>query len=44
MYNLREKINTGEVGNKVLKAEYEKQMKNECLYNYENISKNRNHF
>ena len=43
MYKLREKINTREVGNKILKVEYEKQMKNECLYNYENISKNRNH-
>ena len=42
--NLKEKINILEAENNALKAENEKQMENECLYNYENISRNNEHF
>ena len=42
--NLKEKINFLEAENSALKAENDKQMKNERLYNYENISRNKEHF
>ena len=42
--NLKEKINFLEAENNALKAENDTQMKNERLYNYENISRNKDHF
>ena len=42
--NLKEKINFLEAENNALKAENDTQMKNERLYNYENISRNKEHF
>ena len=42
--SLKEKINFLEAENSALKAENDKQMKNERLYNYENISRNKEHF
>ena len=42
--NLKEKTNFLEAENNALKAENDKQMKNERLYNYENISRNKEHF
>ena len=44
VFNLQEKINILEAENNALKAENEKQMENECLYKYENISRNKEHF
>ena len=41
---LKEKINFLEVDNNALKAENDTQMKNERLYNYENTSRNKEHF
>ena len=42
--NLKEKINFLETESNALKAENDTQMKNERLYNYENISRNKEHF
>ena len=42
--NLKEKLNFLETENNALKAENDMQMKNERLYNYENISRNKEHF
>ena len=42
--NLKEKTNFLEAENNALKAENDKQMKNERLYNYENINRNKEHF
>ena len=42
--NLKVKINFLEAENNALKAENDTRMKNERLYNYENISKNNEHF
>ena len=42
--NLEDKINFLEVENKALKTENDKQMINGRLYNYQNISRNREHF
>ena len=42
--NLKEKINFLEAENNALKAENDRGMKNERLYNYENISRNKEHF
>ena len=42
--NLKEKINFLEAENNALKAENDTEMKNERLYNYENISRNKEHF
>ena len=42
--NLKAKINFLESENNALKAENDTQMKNERLYNYENISRNKEHF
>ena len=42
--NLKEKINFLEAENNALKAENDTQMINERLYNYENISRNKDHF
>ena len=42
--NLKEKMNFSEAENNQLKAENDRQMKNKCLYNYENISRNKKHF
>ena len=42
--NLKEKINLLEAENNALKAENDTQMKNERLCNYENISRNKEHF
>ena len=39
--NLKEKINFLEAENNALKAENDRGMKNERLYNYENISRNK---
>ena len=41
---LKEKINFLEAENNALKAENDTQMKNERLYNYENISRNKEYF
>ena len=42
--NLKEKINFPEAEKNALKAENDAEMKNERLYNYENISRNKEHF
>ena len=42
--NLKEKTNFLEAENNALKAENDTQMKNERLYNYDNISRNKEHF
>ena len=42
--DLKEKINFLEVENNVLKAENNKKMKTESLYNHENISRNKDDF
>ena len=42
--NLKEEINFLEAENNALKAENDTQMKNERLYNYENVSRNKDHF
>ena len=42
--NLKEKINFLEAENNAFKAENNTQMKNKRLYNYENISRNKEHF
>ena len=42
--NWKEKINFLEAENNALKAENDTQMINERLYNYENISRNKDHF
>ena len=42
--NLNEKINFLEAENNALKAENDTEMKNERIYNYENISRNKEHF
>ena len=42
--NWKKKINFLEAENNALKAENDMQMKNERLYNYENISRNKDHF
>ena len=41
--NLKEKTNFLEAENNALKAENDTQIKNERLYNYENISRNKDH-
>ena len=42
--NLKEKTNFLEADNNALKVENDTQMKNERLYNYDNISRNKEHF
>ena len=43
VYKLKEKINFLEAENNALKAENDTPMKNERLYIYENISRNKEH-
>ena len=44
VHNLNEKIIFPEAENNALKAENDMQMKNEHSYNYDNISRNKEHF